>query len=35
MEEDQQYGPFFLSHGAVATSEKKSIAGRLWQSLFG
>ncbi|PKM46622.1 MAG: hemerythrin [Gammaproteobacteria bacterium HGW-Gammaproteobacteria-1] len=35
MEEDQQYGPFFLSRGAVATSEKKSIAGRLWSSLFG
>lgn len=36
MEEDQHYGPFFLSRGAVATTtEKKSIAGRLWQSLFG
>lgn len=35
MDEDQQYSPFFLSRGAVATSEKKSIAGRLWKSLFG
>jgi len=36
MEEDQQYGPFFLSKGAVATSDsKRSLAGRLWSSLFG
>lgn len=35
MEDDQHYSPFFLSRGAVATSEKKSIAGRLWSSLFG
>ncbi len=35
MEEDQQYSPFFLSRGAVATGDKASIAGRLWKSLFG
>ena len=35
MNEDQQYGPFFLSKGAIAVDSKKSIAGRLWQSLFG
>jgi hemerythrin len=35
MEEDQHYSPFFLSRGAVATSDKRSVAGRLWQSLFG
>ena len=35
MNEDQQYGPFFLNKGAIATDDKKSIAGRLWKSLFG
>lgn len=35
MEDDQHYSPFFLSRGAVATGERKSIAGRLWKSLIG
>ncbi|WP_428243981.1 bacteriohemerythrin [Gynuella sp.] len=35
MNEDQLYAPFFLSKGAVATTDhKKSIVGRLWHSVF-
>ncbi len=35
MDEDQQYGPYFLNKGAVATFNKPSWGSRFWHSLFG